>query len=91
MINKAKLRQITGLNVHVTEVYMYVRSFLKGFFNVLEVFCHGSNLEDWHIDGVIQEASELKDDDATQAQAQVDYPIVTQITLELIIHAATLA
>ncbi len=45
MIDTAELRQIAVLVVHVMEVYRYGRSFLKGFFNALESFCHDCDLE----------------------------------------------
>ena len=46
-IETSTLRRVAGLGVHITEVYSYGRCYLKGFFNAMEAFRDGRDLDGW--------------------------------------------
>ena len=45
------MRQISGLGVHITEIYTLGRSYLKSFFNALEAFRGNRNVDGWRLAG----------------------------------------
>ena len=86
-IDTAELRRMAGLGVHVTEVYTYGRSFLKGFFNALESFRGDRDLDGWRLTDRMLAAKALETEDATRREAAEGYPLTTRITEELVEHA----
>ena len=89
-IETAELRRIAGLGVHITEVYTDARCYLKGFFNALEAFRSDRDVDGWRLQMTMDLAADLEDKDASTAQAMVDYPLLTKVTPELLIHAHAL-
>ena len=89
-IDTAELRRIAGLGVHLTEVYKYGRSFLKGFFNAIEAFRDDRDHEGWRLFEAAERVARLEDEDATRDDAQAGYPALTVITEELVIHTSAL-
>ena len=86
MIDTAELRRIAGLWIHLTELYTEGRCFLKGFFNALEAFRSDRDLDGWRLEKVMQEAEALEANDATRAEAASDYPLLTRVTYQLVLH-----
>lgn len=57
MIDTAELRRVAGLWIHLTDLYLEGRCFLKGFFNALEAFREDRDDEDgWQVDISMEEA-----------------------------------
>ena len=86
----SELRRIAGLGVNVTEVYTDARCYLKGFFNAIEAFRWGRDLDGWRLLSAMELAEKLELDDAPTIVAQGDYPLDTPITDELRMHTAAL-
>jgi len=90
VIETAELRKIAGLGVHLTEIYQYSRPYLKGFFNALEAFRDGRDLEGWALGSTMESAKLLELEDAGTAKAREGYPILTRISDELVDHTKAL-
>ena len=86
----AELRRIAGLGVHLSEVYPDTRCFLKGFFNAMEAFREGRDLDGWRLDAVMHAAKQLEIEDAGTAAAAEGYPALTRVTNELSMHVNAL-
>ena len=88
------LRQIAGLGVNVTEIYPYGRCFLKGFFNAIEGFRDGRDMDGWRLATVMHQARCLdlgiSVDKGIIPESSVEYPKYTRITSELKLHAESL-
>jgi hypothetical protein len=86
MIDTAELRCIAGLWIHLTELYPEGRCFLKGFFNAIEAFRSDRNLDGWKLDTSMDNAHKLELFDANRDEAAGDYPLLTRVTYQLILH-----
>jgi len=82
VIDTAKLRCIVGLGVNVTD--------LKGFFNAIEAWRFGRDLDGWRLSEAMMEAYLLEATDAPRVVAQQNYPAHMRITTELIDHIGAL-
>ena len=89
-VETAELRRIAGLGVHLSEVYPETRCYLKGFFNAMEAFREGRDLNGWRLERAMLEARAIELEDVPQSQAREGYPLLTRITDELIEHAKAL-
>ena len=90
VIGTAELRRIAGLGVNVTEVYTDCRPYLKGFFNAIEAFRWGRDVDGWRLLNTMELAEALETSDAGTREAQADYPLETVITAELDAHVRAL-
>ena len=84
------LRSLAGLGVHITEIYVYGCSFLKGFFNATEAWRGSRDLEGWRITEAMATVADLEQAGASHADYSVGYPLTTHITNELIEHVKAL-
>ena len=82
----AALRRIAGLGVNVTEVYPYGRCYLKGFFNAIESFRSGRDIDGWRLSDAIHQAQIVDINQLSNAQAREGYPFLTRVTEELKMH-----
>ena len=89
-VETSELRRIAGLGVHLTEVYEYGRSYLKGFFNALEAWRYGRDVDGWRLQMAFDTAADLEIDETGQGLSCGDYPPLTPITGEMIVHATAL-
>jgi hypothetical protein len=89
-LETAGLRKIAGLGVNITEVYPAGRCFLKGFFNAVEAWWLGRDIDGWKLDDFMIELSQLEATDADDIEYQKGYPVATRITSELLDHSKAL-
>jgi hypothetical protein len=89
-LDTAELRRISGLWIHLTELYTEGRCFLKGFFNAMEAFRSDRDLDGWRLQEVMDSARELEEIDASRAVAAGDYPLLTRVTYQLVLHTHAL-
>ena len=89
-IDTSELRRIAGLWIHLTEVYTEGRCFIKGFFNAMEAFRSNRDLDGWRLAAVMDEALQLELTDASRAQAAGDYPVLTRVTYQMVLHTQAL-
>ena len=75
---------------HITDVYVYGRSFLKGFFNAAKAWRGSRDLEGWRIIEAMATVADLEQAGASHADYSVGYPLTTHITNELIEHVKAL-
>jgi len=54
--------------VHVTEVYTYARSYLKGFFNAIEAFHWDRDLDGWRLREATEEAAQSEIMEASEEE-----------------------
>ena len=80
--------------MNVTEIYPYGRCFLKGFFNAIESFCDGRDIDGWRLAIVMEQARCLDHGISIGTgiipESAVEYPKYTRITPELKIHVESL-
>ena len=67
----AMLRSLAGLGVHITEIYVHGRSFLKGFFCATGAWQGSRDLEGWRIAEAVTTLADLEQAGASHA----DYAI----------------
>ena len=89
-IDTAELRRGAGLGVNVTEAHPHGRPYLKGFFNAIEAFRFGRDMDGWRLDDAMLAAQDLEFNDEGRAQALEGYPSETRITDELKLHTQAL-
>ncbi|KAL3801862.1 hypothetical protein ACHAWO_003868 [Cyclotella atomus] len=89
-VDTVELRRIAGLWIHLTEIYMEGRCFIKGFFNALEAFRWDRDLNGWRLHISMDEAEALETNDASRADAAADYPVFTRVTFQLVQHVHAL-
>jgi hypothetical protein len=89
-LDTAELRRISGLWIHLTELYTEGRCFLKGFFNALEAFREGRDLDGWKLEQAMDAARDLETNDASRAEAGNGYPALTKVTYQLVLHTHAL-
>jgi len=77
---------VAGLGVNVTEVYPWGRCYLKSFFNILEAWRWGRDVDGWHLTDVMSEVVKLDREDEPAVKSEKGDPITTRITGELIEH-----
>ncbi len=89
-----ELRKIAGLGVNVVQVYANAKCYLKEIFNALKAFRADCDFEGWQIDSS-QDSVELlefsiESDQDSPLDAQGDYPLLTAVNPELLLHAKAL-
>ena len=89
-LDTAELRRIAGLWIHLTELYTEGRCFLKGFFNAIEAFRPDRDADGWRMEISQDEAYELELFDGTRAEAGGEYPALTRVTYQLVLHVHAL-
>ena len=89
-LETAALRRIAGLGVNITEVYTTGRCFLKGFFNAVEAWRLGRDIDGWKLADAMNELSQLDAIEADETEYRKGYPIATRITDELLDHVNAL-
>ena len=89
-IDTAELRRIAGLWVHLTELYTEGRCFLKGYFNAMEAFRSDRDLDGWRLEDSMESARALESDDASREVAAAEYPLLTRVTYQLVLHTHAL-
>ena len=89
-IDTAELRRVAGLWIHLTETYKEGRCFLKGFFNALEAFRSDRDLDGWRLQVSMDECQKLEDSDASRHEALAEYPALTRVTYQLVLHVSAL-
>ena len=77
--------------MNITEVYPLGRSYLKGFFNVIEAWREGRDLKGWKLEKVMEEAGKMDAREAPLIEFSKGYSVSTHITVELGLHARALA
>ena len=90
VIETSTLRRVAGLGVHVIKVYPYARCYLKGFFNAIEGFREGRDMDGWRLANAVTEVQLLEVEFCSDAQVREGYPFLTRITEELILHTEAL-
>ncbi len=86
----AELRKLAGLGVNITEVYTLGRTYLKGFFNVVESWRSNRDIDGWRLADSMFAVGTLEGSDASHLEYVKGYPISTRITSELIDHTNAL-
>ncbi len=94
-LSTAELRKIAGLGVNVVQVYPDAKCYLKGIFNALEAFGGDRDSEGWRInlsqDSVkLLEYSLENKQESSPLEAQGDYPLLTAVNPELMLHTKAL-
>ena len=94
-LSTAELRKIAGLGVNVVQVYPDAKCYLKGIFNALEAFWGDRDSEGWRFnlsqDSVELLEYSLETKQESPLEAQGDYPLLTAVNPELMLHAEALA
>jgi hypothetical protein len=87
----AEKRRIARLGVNIMQVYDDAKCYLKGFFNAIEAFC---NLEGWQIQNSVYAVAFLEFEhdlgEGSPLDAQGNYPLLTPVTSELLLHVEAL-
>lgn len=89
-IDTGKLRSVAGLGVNVTDVYPNGRCYLKGFFNAVEAWRFGRDIDGWRLTELMVEAATLDRNEIRALEFKKGYPAVTHITSELVAHVDAL-
>ena len=94
VLSTAELRKIAGLGVNILQVYQDAKCYLKGIFNALEAFRSDRDSQGWQI-GYSEDSAELLEFAVNTGKdslldAQADYPLLTPVTLELLLHVEAL-
>jgi len=89
-LDTAELRRISGLWIHLTETYREGRCFLKGFFNALEAFRNDRDLDGWRLQVSMDNCQALEENDASRHEALAEYPVLTRVTYQLVLHVRAL-
>ncbi len=89
-----ELRKIAGLGVNVVQVHANAKCYLKGIFNTLKAFREDRDSKGWQIDSS-QNSVELlefsiESNQDSPLDAQGDYPLLTTVNPELLLHAKAL-
>jgi hypothetical protein len=89
-----ELRKIAGLGVNVMQVYRDAKCYLKGIFNALEAFRVDRDSLGWQIN-TFEDSAELLEFSIETGQdspldAWVDYPVLTPVNPELLLHTEAL-
>jgi hypothetical protein len=89
-----ELRKIARLGVNVMQVYRNAKCYLKGIFNALEAFRADRDSLGWRINMLV-DLTELLEFSIETGQdspldAQGDYPVLTPMNLDLLLHAEAL-
>jgi hypothetical protein len=93
-LSTAELRKIAGLGVNIVQVYPDAKCYLKGIFNALEAFQGDRDSEGWRINlsqdsaKLLEYSLETKQESPLEAQG--DYPLLTAVNPELMLHAKAL-
>ena len=80
VIDTAELRRWVGLALHVTEVSLDARPYLKRVFNAIEAFHWDRDLNSWQLRQTMESAMELETDNSSQVVAGLGYPRETQLS-----------
>ncbi len=90
----AEMRRIAGLGVNIMQVYDDAKCYLKGFFNAIEAFQSDRNPEGWRIHNSVDAVAFLEfghgSGEGSPLDAQGDYPFLTPVTSELLLHVEAL-
>ncbi len=90
----AEMRIIAGLGINIMQVYDDAKHYLKGCFNAIEAFQSDHNPEGWHIHNSVDAAAFLEfghdSGEGSPLDAQGDYPLLTPVTSELLLHVEAL-
>jgi len=89
-LETALLRKVAGLGVNITEVYPLGRTYLKGFFNAIEAWREGRDLDGWKLSELMDESAGMDARDASLVEFSKGYPVSTHVTNELIDHCRAL-
>ena len=94
-LSTAELRKRAGLGVNIVQVYPDAKCYLKGIFNALEAFWGDRDSEGWRFnlsqDSVELLEYSLETKQESPLEAQGDYPLLTAVNPELMLHAKALA
>jgi hypothetical protein len=90
----AELRRIAGLGVNIMQVYDDAKCYLKGFFNAIAAFQSDCDPKGWWIQNSVGAAAFLEfgynSGEGSPLDAQSDYPLLTPVTSELLLHIEAL-
>jgi hypothetical protein len=90
----AELRRIAGLGVNIMQVYDDAKCYLKGFFNAIEAFQSDCDPKGWWIQNSVGAVAFLEfgynSGEGSPLDAQGDYPLLTPVTSELLLHIEAL-
>ncbi len=93
-LSTVELWKIAGLGVNVMQVYANAKPYLKGMFNALEAFRVDQDSVGWQTDVSVDSTKLLecsvKTSQDSPLDVQDDYPVLTPVTLELLLHAKAL-
>lgn len=89
-IDTGQLRSVAGLGVNITEVYPNGRCYLKGFFNAVEAWRYGRDVDGWRLSELMADAATMDRKELPPVEFKKGYPSVTSITSELIDHVEAL-
>lgn len=89
-IDTGQLRSIAGLGVNITEVYPNGRCYLKGFFNAVEAWRFGRDIDGWRLSEAMLEAALMDGKELPPTDFKKGYPARTRITTELLDHVDAL-
>ena len=91
-LSTAELRKVAGLGVNIMQVYSDAKCYLKGIFNAIEAFRSDRDPDGWRIDASVDSAELLEYSREVGLESPVellqgDYPLLTKVTPELLLHA----
>ncbi|KAL7532942.1 hypothetical protein ACHAXR_006517 [Thalassiosira sp. AJA248-18] len=89
-VDTGKLRSVAGLGVNITDVYSSGRPFLKGFFNAIEAWRLGRDVDGWRLNEIMLAVAEMDGKELSHSEFKKGYPVLTRITFELFSHAQAL-
>ncbi len=89
-VETGHLCRVTGLGVHITDLYPEGRVFLKGFFNAHEAFRGDRDVDGWWLEGLMDASRIVEISNPTPEQAADGYPYITRVTEQLKMHVEAL-
>ena len=90
-IDTAEVRSVDGLGVNAPEVYPNGRHlYLKGFFNALESWRLGCNIDGWKLNDDMLATASVGRSEISSTESKKGYPAHTRITSELLAHVEVL-
>jgi hypothetical protein len=88
------LRRIAGLGVNIMQVYDDAKCYMNGFFNAIEAFWSDWDPKGWWVQNSVDAVTffEFGHDsgEGSLLDAQGDYPLLTPVTSEFLLHIEAL-
>ena len=89
-IDTGEVRYVAGLGVTITEVYTSGRCYLKDFFNAIEAWRVGRNIDGWKLSDAMLVTAAMDMKELPAVEFKKGYPASTWIMSKLLAHVDAL-